>query len=140
MATILTTINPLTWSYEGWRIFFLVSALWNLTGAIPALIVPARNLKVMYNLETDDYYTVFLNRALWWAILVFGIGYLIIAYDPGRHLGIVLMGIIGKTVIAAHWYYLFGKGRATYAVVLAATGDSIFTVFFVLYLFNGPRL
>ena len=139
MDAMITALNPLSWSYEGWRIFFLVSALWNLSGSIPALIAPGLNLKMLYNIESDDYYTIFLNRALWWAVLIFGIGYLIIAYDPGQHLGIIVMGIIGKTVIAGHWYYLFGRGRATPAAVFAATGDSIFTLFFILYLVSGPR-
>lgn len=133
------SISPIGWSYRSWRIFFLVSALWNLSGSLPALAFPELNLELFYGITGADYYMVFLNRALWWAVLIFGIGYLIIAHDPGKNLGIVIMGIIGKTVIAVHWFYLYGIGRAEIFPVIAGAGDSTFTVFFVIYLWRGPR-
>ncbi|HUT55549.1 MAG TPA: hypothetical protein VM658_19315 [bacterium] len=126
-------------SYQGWRRFFLVSGLWNLSGSIPVLIAPSLNLKLFYGLVSDDYYHLFLNRGLWWAVLIFGVGYLIAAWAPGRHLGIIVMGVLGKTVIAIHWFYLFSIDRATILALLAALGDSLFTVGFLLYLFFGPR-
>ncbi|UCD84282.1 MAG: hypothetical protein JSU92_13550 [Deltaproteobacteria bacterium] len=132
-------MNPLTWDYGSWRKFFFVAAAWNLIGAVPALVSPRLNLRLFYAVITDNYITLFLNRGLWWAILVFGIGYLIIASDPGKHLGIVIMGIIGKTIVAGHWLYLFSIDRATALAVFAVLGDSIFTLFFLLYLIQGPR-
>ena len=126
-------------SYQTWRRFFLVSGLWNLSGSIPTLIAPSLNLKLFYGLESHEYYHLFLNRGLWWAVLIFGIGYLIAAGDPGRHLGIIVMGVLGKTVIAVHWFYLFAIDRAAIFAVLAAAGDSLFTVGFLIYLFLGPR-
>ena len=55
-------LYPSAWSYQGWRRFFLVSALWNLTGALPVMVWPELNLEMFYSLSTDDYYTIFLNR------------------------------------------------------------------------------
>ena len=130
--------------YRRWRLFFLVSGLWNLGGAIPALVSPRLNLQLMYGIfKTDEsslrFYLEFLNRGFWMAVLVFGIGYLIIATNPGKHLGIVVMGIIGKVIVAMSWFFLFAMGKATGFAVFAATGDSLFTVFFILYLVRGPR-
>ena len=131
-------------TYRRWKLFFLVSGLWNLGGAIPALVSPRLNIQLMYGLfPTEEsslwFYLELLNRGFWMAVLVFGIGYLIIATNPGKHLGIVVMGIIGKILVALVWYYLFAMGKAAGFAVFAATGDSLFTVFFVLYLVRGPR-
>ncbi len=116
-----------------------MAALWNLLGSIPAIIFPEINLRLFYGLAGADYMTLFLNRGLWWAVLFFGIGYLIIALDPARQWGIIVMGIIGKTVVAVNWFYLFHIGKATWFAVFAASGDSLFTVLFVYYLLAGPR-
>ena len=47
------------------------------------------------------------------------------------------MGIIGKILVSLNRFYLASTGRARAMAVLAACGDSAFTVFFVLYLFGG---
>ncbi|MBW1984939.1 MAG: hypothetical protein JRI53_09480 [Deltaproteobacteria bacterium] len=133
-------VNPLEWSYQGWRLFFLISAIWNLLGCIEGTLLPAKNMLRYYGVETDDSHTLFLNRSFWGAVLVFGIGYLIIAYDPGKHLGIVAMGIIGKILVSANWFYLYGTGRAKAPALFAAVGDSIFTFFFIVYLYSGVRI
>ena len=129
----------INWGYRSWRIFFAISAIWNFCGAIPALLFPETNLHQFYGIVTNDYYTIFLNRGLWLAVLLFGIGYAIVAYDPGRNLGIIIMGIMGKITVAIHWFYLFGIDKATGYAVFGATGDSLFTVFFIIYLVQGPR-
>lgn len=131
-------------TYRRWRLFFLVAGLWNLGGAIPALVSPRLNLQLMYGLSPTEesslwFYLELLNRGFWMAVLVFGIGYLIIATNPGKHLGIVVMGIIGKVLVALAWSYLFAIDKATGFAVFAAAGDSLFTIFFVLYLLRGPR-
>src|SRR4030042_2141959 len=120
-----------------WRLFFLAAGLWNWCGAVPAIFWPGLNLNLFYAITglqdyPLNYYLVFLNRSFWIAVLVFGLGYLIIASDPGKHLGIVVMGIIGKVIVALAWYYLFAMGKATGFAVFAATGDSLFTVFFLV--------
>ena len=133
-------VNPLEWSYQSWRLFFLISAIWNLLGCIEGTLLPGKNMLRYYGVETDDYHTLFLNRSFWGAVLVFGIGYLIIAYDPGKHLGIVLMGIIGKILVSVNWFYLYGTGRAKASALFAAVGDSLFTLFFILYFYGGVRM
>ncbi len=132
-------INPFEWDYQAWRKFFRASALWNLSGAIPSILFPALNMSLFYGVETTDYYTLFLNRGLWFAILFFGVGYAIISTDPAKHWGIIVMGIIGKVTIAVMWFYLVFTCKATAAAFFAAFGDSCFTVLFVVYLVMGPR-
>jgi len=138
MGSMKDTLNPLNWDYRTWRKFFLIAALWNFSGALPAIFYPALNMKFFYGVQTDNYYILFLNMAFWGAVLIFGIGYLIVSYNPGKNHGIVIMGIIGKTMVAATWYYLFGTDRATILSFLAATGDILFTLYFIYYLIRRP--
>jgi hypothetical protein len=129
----------INWGYSGWRLFFAISAVWNFSGAIHALLFPESNLQLFYGVVTGDYYTIFLNRGVWSAVLLFGMGYAIVAYDPGRNLGIIIMGIMGKIIVAICWFYLFSVDRATGYAVFGAAGDSLFTALFIFYLVQGPR-
>ena len=132
-------LNPIKWGYQTWRKFFLIAAMWNFSFAFPALLFPSLEVRLMYGIQTSDFYILYLNTAFFLTVLVFGIGYLIIAYDPGKHLGIVLMGIIGKTMVCIGFYYLFSIDRVTLLPVFGGTGDLLFTLYFIYYLKKGPR-
>ena len=132
-------IHPLKWDYQTWRKFFLIAALWNFSFVIPALLFPALIVRLAYGLQTSDFYILFLNTTFYLAVFVFGIGYLIIAYDPGKHLGIVLMGIMGKSMVFFGFLYLYSIDRVTLLALSGGTGDLLFTLYFIYYLMKGPR-
>jgi len=116
-----------------------VAAIWNILGSLPAIIAPGINMRLFYGVRTNDSYTLALNRGFWIAVLVVGIGYLIVAYDPAKRIGIIWLGIVGKIVVAASWFYYFIIDRATETAVFVALGDSIFTLCFVYYICRGTR-
>jgi len=132
-------LNPTKWDYQAWRKFFLIAALWNFTFIPPALLFPSFEVRLMYGLKTSDFYILYLNTAFFLTVLVFGIGYLIIAYDPGKNLGIILMGIIAKTMVGIGFYYLFSIDKVTLIPVFGGTVDLLFTLYFIYYLIKGPR-
>lgn len=129
--------NPIEWSYLTWQWFFVISGCWNLIGAIPGILKPASNLEKYYNIKTEDFITLFLNRSFWLIVLLFGIGYFLIAYDPKLFYGIIIMGIIGKILVAINWIYLFVIGKGEKIIVFGAIGDSLFSIFFILCLFSN---
>jgi len=129
-------LNPLTWDFQTWRLFFLISALWNFAGGIPAVLRPEANLEKYYNVKTDDPMTIFLNRTFWIMVLIFGVGYLLIACDPVMFYGIIYMGIIGKILVAVNWYYMRAVGKLNNVGVFGATGDLIFAILFIASLFS----
>ncbi len=141
METIRVKLNPTAWGGEIWRKFFLVAALWNLSGAIPGILMPGLNLRLFYGIQTTDFHMLLLNTMFWGAVLVFGIGYLLVAKNPEKNPGIVVLGVISKTLVAVVWYYLyfFCDDRATILVVGGATGDVVFTGYFVYYLMRGAK-
>lgn len=132
-------LYPKTWTYKSWRRFFFIAALWNFAGAVPSLIYPEFSLRLFYRLPVADFYVVSLNTVFWAAVLIFGLGYLMVAKRPGRNLGILVMGILAKIGVAVFWYQLFSTDRASVVALLAGIGDILFTLYFLYYLIRGPR-
>ena len=68
------------------------------------------------------------------AIFGFGIGYALVAYDPPRNRGIVVLGALLKVavvaIIYAHWLF----GDANVRMALLVTGDLIYAALFLKYL------
>ncbi len=133
-------LNPLAWDYQMWRVFFVLSALWNFFFAFTGIIWPIRSLKRLCGVENPEEITIILYRSSWMSVLIFGIGYLIIAWDPGAHTGLVIVGIIGKIIASLGWFALFSKGMARKPAFWGAVGDAIFSVFFILYLCGEARV
>lgn len=129
-------MNPIHWDDQVWRVFYVISGCWNLIAAIGGIFKPASNLEKFYRVKTDDFITIFLNRSFWITVLIFGIGYLLVAINPILFFGIVVLGIIGKIILAACWFYLFIIGKGEKIIVFAASGDLLFTLIFVLSLFS----
>lgn len=133
------SLNPKKWDYRTWRKFFFIAALWNFSFSIPALIFPSLQVQLMYGFKTTSFYIIYLNTAFMITVLIFGIGYLMIAQAPGKNLGLVKLGIIAKTVVGVGFFALYSDGRVTLIPVLGGTGDLIFTLYFIFYLLIGPK-
>ncbi|MFZ5571632.1 MAG: hypothetical protein ACOZF0_14615 [Thermodesulfobacteriota bacterium] len=141
LETIQGKLNPTAWDPDTWKKFFLIAALWNFSGAIPGIFLSDLSLRLFYGIHTSDFHTLFLNSMFWGAVMIFGIGYLIVASDIDKNPGILILGIITKTLVALVWYYIyfFGCDRATILVVGGATGDLVFAGYFVYFLKQGPK-
>jgi len=66
--------------------------------------------------------------------LTYFVGYLIVAYNPARHTGIVIVGGIGKIAFAIKLLLFYLNGWARPLVFLIIIGDIIFGALFVYYL------
>lgn len=132
-------LYPPNWDYQTWRKFFVIAGIWNFSIALPSLLFPSFAMRLTYGFQTSDFYILYLNSSFFATVLIFGIGYFIIAFNPGKNLGIVLLGIIGKTTVGIAFYYLYHMDRVTIMPVLGGTGDLIFTLYFIYYLIRGPR-
>jgi hypothetical protein len=70
-------------------------------------------------------------------VALFGYGYFIVGRDITRNEGIVWLGIIGKPLAFAVLLVHAIAGEVPFAVVIAGTGDLIFTILFIEFLRNG---
>jgi hypothetical protein len=128
------TLNPMDWSENAWQIFFALMAVWNLVVALPGLVAPRRGFRLLYGADTDRFYEYFQHWSISVVVLLFGVGYGIVAIAPSANLGLVLLGFIGKVFFAATMTTLYFKWRATMVALITAVADGVFAVFFLLYL------
>ena len=112
---------------------FIVSALWNLIGAIFGYFNTAYTFSGFFNRELEDplYYAIY--QGAWGTTLVYFIGYLIVAYNPLKHTGIVIVGGIGKVCFAIALLKFYLSGLAGPVVFIVIVGDFIFSSLFMYY-------
>ena len=115
------------------KILFIVSALWNLIGAIFGYFNTAYTYQAFFNQELTDplYYAIY--QGAWGTTLVYFIGYSIVAYNPLKHMGIVIVGGIGKIGFAISLLKFYLSGLAGPIVFIVIIGDFIFSLFFIYY-------
>jgi hypothetical protein len=118
------------------RIIFIISAIWNLIGAIFGYFNTAYTFRGFFNRELTDplYYTIY--QGAWGTTLVYFIGYSIVAYNPIKHTGIVIVGWIGKIGFAISLLKLYLSGIAGSIVFVVIVGDFVFALLFLYYFFR----
>lgn len=118
------------------RTLFIIAALWNLLGAILGYFNTAFTFQLFFGRELSDPLIYAIYNGAWGTTLVYIIGYLIVAYNPVRHSGIVIVGGIGKVGFAIKLLQLYLSGLANPVVLIVIIGDIIFSLFFLYYFFQ----
>lgn len=115
------------------KVLFIISALWNLIGAIFGYFNTAYTFNGFFNRELDDplYYAIY--QGAWGTTLVYFIGYSIVAYNPLKHTGIVIVGGIGKVGFAIALLKFYLSALAGPIVFIVIIGDFIFSALFIYY-------
>jgi len=115
---------------------FIASAIWNFIGAIFGYFNTAATFNAFFNRELTDplFYTIY--QGAWGTTLVYFIGYLIVAYNPLKHTGIVIVGGIGKIGFAISLLKFYLAGLAGPVVFVVIAGDLVFALFFLYYFFR----
>ncbi|WP_139793899.1 hypothetical protein [Reichenbachiella faecimaris] len=115
------------------RVLFILSALWNLIGAIFGYFNTAYTFNGLFNRQLTDplYYAIY--QGAWGTTLVYFIGYSIVAYNPLKHTGIVIVGGIGKIGFAISLLKFYLSGIAGSVVLIVIIGDFIFVLLFLYY-------
>ena len=115
------------------RVLFIISALWNLTGAIFGYFNTAYTFQAFFNRELTDPLFYNIYQGAWGTTLVYFIGYSIVAYNPLKHTGIVIVGGIGKVGFAISLLKFYLSGIAGPIVFIVIVGDFIFSLLFLYY-------
>lgn len=119
-----------------WSLIFITAALWNLAGGLPGYFAPAFVFEALFDRALSDPLLTSIYRGAWGTTFLYFVGYLIVARNPERHTGVVLLGTIGKVFFAINLLSLYTKGLATAQVIVVVVGDSVFSVLFVRYLLS----
>ena len=72
-------------------------------------------------------------------IAVFGFSYHLVARDPGRNHGIVVVGIVGKLLVFVLLCGHFLAGHIPLLPLMLGTGDLVFAALFVRFLLGRHR-
>jgi hypothetical protein len=122
------------------RACFLIAALWNFAGAVPAVIDPTGMFAREFGRVLSDPVQIAVYRGAWVTSLLYGLGFLAVAYNPARHSGVVVMGGLGKALFAINLTYMHLNGWTSPFTVLVIIGDIAFVVAFTLYFLRLRRL
>ncbi|MBL1436461.1 MAG: hypothetical protein COB08_009715 [Rhodobacteraceae bacterium] len=115
------------------RALFLVSALWNLAGAIPGIFDSAGMFEREFSHTLADPVMIAIYRGAWVTAFLYGLGFLLVAYNPVRHTGIVMMGGLGKALFAVNLLIMYLNGWTSDFAIVVITGDVVFVLLFAIY-------
>jgi hypothetical protein len=112
---------------------FLLAALWNLTGAGFGYFNTAYTFQHFFGRELSDPLFYAIYQGSWGTTFVYFFGYLIVAHNPVKHVGIVIVGGIGKLGFAVKLLQLYIAGLASSLIFIVIVGDFIFLFLFAYY-------
>lgn len=115
------------------RILFLASATWNFAGALPGLLDTVGMFEREFGRALTDPVMIAVYRGAWGTALLYGFGFLMVAYNPGRHTGIALMGGTGKALFAINLLFMHLNGSTSPFAIVVIVGDIIFLALFIAY-------
>ena len=112
---------------------FIIAALWNLIGAGFGYFNTEYTFRGLFGRELTDplFYEVY--KGAWGTTLMFFMGYLLVAYNPIKHIGVALIGGIGKLSFAIAELQLYLSGLANAKILFIVVGDFLFCILFVYY-------
>lgn len=122
-----------------YALLFVIAALWNFAGALPGFFDTAGMFAREFGRELADPVMVIVYRGAWGTALLYGFGFLMVARNPVRHTGIVLMGGLGKAFFALHLLFMYLRGWTSNFALVVIAGDVVFVAMFVAYFLNLRR-
>ncbi len=117
-----------------YRVLFITGALWNLVGSLMGYFDTAATYQSFFGRALEDPLQLAIYRGSWGTALLYFFGYLIVAYNPVRHTGIVVLGTLGKLFFVWTLMSLLSAGLANPLVLVVVVGDGIFAGLFLIYL------
>lgn len=126
-----TTLNS-----RFWKITFLIAGIYTSSGVIPGIFNPENGLFDFTHQTIEDWNTIYFFRSLWITVFVFGIGFLIVSLNPAKHIGVVIMGLLGKLFFAANVLFQYSNEKVSQMAMTAASIDLIFVLLFGVFIFK----
>jgi hypothetical protein len=135
-----------------WQKMFFVGSLWNIGIGITGLLFTnfiilmmfgkapvAENLSafihgavpVVNHLQILIFFRFFMI-----AVILFGIGYYWVSRDLMANRAVVWLGLVAKLIIFFTFAFYYMLGQASFFAVLICSGDFIFSIFFIGFLWK----
>ena len=118
-----------------YSLLFLVAAIWNIVVATFCTVASPVAWSLLFDFEFPDGLVMMLFRIMVLAIALFGLGYYIVSRDPGKNRGIVWMATIGKITLFLLFTNGFFSGYVTTIGITLLTGDFLWGIAFIYFLY-----
>lgn len=120
---------------KAWRIFFGVAALFNVFGGVMGWLSFEQQL-VDKGFPAPNY--PFFAQLLFLAVIIFGIGYAMVAADPLGNRGIVWLGLLAKIsgVVMTYWAVSQGQVPEEPYAVQPLFADLPWAIAFAIFLWR----
>lgn len=120
---------------KAWRIFFVVAALFNAFGGVMGLLSFEKPFADA-GLPAPNY--PFFAQLLFIAVIIFGIGYAMVAADPLRNRGIVWLGLLSKIagVVMTYWAVYQGQVPKEPFAIQPLFADLPWAIAFAIFLWQ----
>ncbi len=115
------------------RALFLISALWNFAGAFPGIFDSAGMFEREFGHTLADPVMIAVYRGAWATAFLYGLGFLMVAHNPIRHTGVVMMGGLGKALFALNLLAMYLNGWTSDFAIVVIIGDAVFVLLFLIY-------
>jgi hypothetical protein len=119
---------------------FFIAGLWNIVLAVPAwlgMIFQPEFASGIFGMAPPA--ILFPYHAMFWLIISFGVGYLIVSRDITKNHGIVVIGILGKTLYFIDCVITLAMKQANLVLLLVGMGDLIFACLFLEFLYTFSK-
>lgn len=115
-----------------WRAIFWIAAAFNFAAGLPPLLTPESDAAGFG--YAQDPQTHIVVRLMGLLIAMFGVGYVLVALNPAKNHGIVLMGAIGKLGVVILVAEAYSRGLVPQTAALMTMGDLVFVALFGWFL------
>lgn len=135
-----------------WQKMLVVGALWNISIGLTSLLLTDFILMMMFgkapiteNLSAfmngtvpvvDNLQILIFFRFFMIAVILFGIGYYWVSRNLLANRAIIWLGLVAKLMIFFTFAYYYALGQSSFFSVLICSGDFIFSIFFILFLYQ----
>jgi len=124
------------------KMLFIPAGLWNLGIGFTGLFFHDFAMGLFFGAAavTGDFLAVLMTRVVMLAIIIFGIGYLMAAYDPEKNHGVIILGLLSKFILFVIYTWYFVLDMATILAFLTVLGDLFWGLLFIWFLLKGDTV
>jgi hypothetical protein len=121
-----------------WQKMFFIGAVWNVSIGFIGLCFYDFAIKMLFGPQaiTDNLLALIFFRFFMLAVIIFGVGYYVVSRNLWANRAVVWMGLTAKLVIFFTFIYYYLLEQAGWFSVFGSSGDFVFSIFFILFLYQ----
>ncbi len=122
---------------------FTLAGLWNAGIGLTGIFFTGFSIDLFFRSDPAamEFVGVLMFRLFMVAVMIFGVGYYIVSRELMLNRGIIWLGLTSKITLFVLFMFFFITGRATLIAALAVTGDFLWSILFLLFIYQtGHRV